>query len=72
MKVIIIGDSSVREAIKLVASDIQGSTTTFRDVESEELSTEIPTNKMFKITNVLRDEEVKSGREKRRERRKNK
>lgn len=70
MKVALVGDGSVREAIKVIASNIQSSTTMFKDVEKQEISTEMPTNKMFEITNVLRDEEVKSGRENRRERRK--
>lgn len=72
-KVAIIGDGSIGNVIKAIASNIQGSTTTmFKDVESGELSTEMPTNKIFEITNILRNEEIKSGRENRRERRKNK
>lgn len=69
-KVAIIGNGSIGETIKAIASNIQGSTTVYKDVESGELSTEMPTNKMFEITNILRDEEIKSGRENRRERRK--
>ena len=71
MKVALVGNNSLSETIKAITTNIQGSTTTmFKDVETGELSTEIPTNKMFEIVNVLRDEEPKSGREKRRERRK--
>ena len=70
MKVALVGDGSVRDAIKLAVSSIQSSTTMFKDVESGELSIEMPTDKMFEITNVLTGEESKSGREKRRERRK--
>lgn len=71
MKTIIVGNGSLSETIKVIATNIQGSTTTmFKDIESGELSTEIPTNKMFEITNIFIDEEIKSGRENRRERRK--
>ncbi len=54
-------------AIKHLASNVQNSTVT---MFKGELTTEIPTNKMFEITNILREEKVKSGKEKRRERRK--
>jgi hypothetical protein len=71
IKIAIVGNGSVREAVEVLASNIQGSTVTvFKDVESGELLSKMPTNKMFEITNISRDEEVKSGREKRRERRK--
>lgn len=71
-KVILSGNGDIKEAIEsVIISNIKGSPTTmFKDVESGELSTEMPTNKMFEIINILRDEEIKSGREKRRERRK--
>ena len=65
-----VGDGSIREALKTVATNIQGSTTMYKNTETGELSTEMPTNTMFEITNILTDEEIKSGREKRRERRK--
>ena len=42
-------------------------TTMFKDVETGQVSTEMPTNRMFEITNVL---EYKSCRENRREKRK--
>ena len=69
-RVVIVGDGSIREALKTVVTNIQGSTTMYKNTETGELSTEMPTNTMFEITNILRDEEIKSGREKRRERRK--
>jgi hypothetical protein len=70
MKKVIVGDGSIREALKVIASNIQGSTTVFKDVESGELSTEIPSNTMFEIINIPSNGEIKSGRENRRIRRK--
>lgn len=51
-------------------TNVQGSTTMYKNAETKELSIEVLTNTMFEITNILRDEEIKSGRENRRERRK--
>ena len=70
MKKVIVGDGSIREALKDIASNIQGSTTVFKDVESGELSTEMPYNTMFEIINIPSNGEIKSGRENRRIRRK--
>jgi len=70
MKKVIVGDGSVREAIKVITSNIRGSTTVFKDVESGELSTEMPSNTMFEIINIPSNGEIKSGRENRRIRRK--
>ncbi len=70
MKKVIVGDGSIREAIKVIASNIQGSTTVYKNTETEELSTEMPPNTMFEIINISSNGEIKSGRENRRERRK--
>lgn len=68
--IVIIGNEDINKHI-IVASHIQDfATTIFKDVETGNLSTEIPTNRIFEITNILRDKEIKSGRENRRERRK--
>ena len=70
MKKVIVGDGSIREALKVIASSIQSSTTVFKDIESGELSTEMPSNTMFEIINIPSNGEIKSGRENRRIRRK--
>lgn len=71
MKVAMVGSGSLNKTIKTIASNSQGATTNlFKDVESGELVTEMPINKMFEVTSVLKDAEIKSGRENRRERRK--
>ena len=70
MKKVIVGGGSVREAIKVIASNIQGSTVVYKNTETEELSTEMPSNTMFEIINIPSNGEIKSGRENRRIRRK--
>jgi len=69
-RAVIVGDGSIREAIKVIASNIHGSTVVFKNTETEELSTEMPSNTMFEIINIPSNGEIKSGRENRRERRK--
>ena len=65
-RVVMVGEGSLKDTIRTVTSNIQGSTTIYKNTETGELSTEMLTNTMFEITNILRDKEIKSGREKRR------
>ena len=75
MKTFIIGneDGSVREAILKVLATNAPTTfaqTAFKDCETGEITSIMPENKMFEITKQTFDEDFKSGKEKRRERRK--
>jgi len=69
-KIAIVGHGSVGKAIKLVASNLMGSTTTFKNVETNEITANIPENSVFEILNSGPQSQPKSGRENRRERRK--
>ena len=75
MNPIIIGneDGSVREAIlKVLATNtpITFAQTAFKNLDTGEITSIMPENKMFEITKQTFDEAFKSGKEKRRERRK--
>ena len=75
MKTFIIGneDGSVREAILKVLATNAPTTfaqTAFKDCETGEITSIMPENKMFEMTKQTFDEDFKSGKEKRRERRK--
>lgn len=62
-------DGSVREVILKVLATNAPTTfaqTAFKDSETGEITSIMPENKMFEMTNILRDKEIKSGREKRR------
>ena len=66
-------DGSVREAILKVLATNAPTTfaqTAFKDCETGEITSIMPENKMFEITKQTFDEDFKSGKEKRRERRK--
>ena len=66
-------DGSVREAIlKVLATNVPTTfaQTTFKDLETGEITSIMPENKMFEMTKQTFDEDFKSGKEKRRERRK--
>ena len=61
-------DGSVREAtLKVLATFAQ---TAFKDCETGEITSIMPENKMFEMTKQTFDGDFKSGKEKRRERRK--
>ena len=75
MNPIIIGneDGSGREAIlKVLATNtpITFAQTAFKNLDTGEITSIMPENKMFEITKQTFDEAFKSGKEKRRERRK--
>ena len=75
MNPIIIGneDGSVREVILKVLATNAPTTfaqTAFKDSETGEITSIMPENRMFEITKQTFDEDFKSGKEKRRERRK--
>ena len=66
-------DGSGREAILKVLATNAPTTfaqTAFKDCETGEITSIMPENKMFEITKQTFDEDFKSGKEKRRERRK--
>lgn len=66
-------DGSVREVILKVLATNAPTTfaqTAFKDSETGEITSIMPENKMFEMTKQTFDEDFKSGKEKRRERRK--
>ena len=66
-------DGSVREAILKVLATNAPTTfaqTVFKNLDTGEITSIMPENKMFEITKQTFDEDFKSGKEKRRERRK--
>lgn len=66
-------DGSVREAILKVLATNTPTTfaqTTFKNLETREITSIMPENKMFEMTKQTFDADFKSGKEKRRERRK--
>ena len=66
-------DGSVREAILKVLATNTPTTfaqTAFKDCETGEITSIMPYNKMFEMTEQTFDGDFKSGKEKRRERRK--
>lgn len=75
MSPIIVGneDRSAREAILKVLATTAPTTftqTAFKDLETGEITSIMPENKMFEMTKQTFDEDFKSGKEKQRERRK--
>lgn len=73
--VCIIGHSDTKymESVWRIASDMPPTIfpqTFFKDLETGEITSIMPENKMFEITKQTFDEAFKSGKEKRRERRK--
>lgn len=66
-------DGSGREAmLKAIATNVPTTfaQTAFKDLETGEITSIMPENKMFEMTKQTFDEDFKSGKEKRRERRK--